>query len=79
MRSNDMPWLTEEQLAVLSAVTVEILQAGNGTGDVDDEESRANAESRVAKMTPKEMLNQLRDDHEWRCKRLGFNPATALE
>lgn len=71
-----LPHLTKAQQRRLEEVAIEVQSAGNGTGDDSDWGARLNAKSDVETMTPRERLESLKDDHAWRCKRLGFDPNT---
>jgi len=67
-----LPWLSTEQQQRLEFVAAEIIAWGDGQNIRDIEYGKAEAET----MTPRERLDQLKDDNDWRCKRLGFNPET---
>ena len=67
-----LPWLSTEQQQRLEFVAAEIIAWGDGQNIRDIKYGKAEAET----MTPRERLDQLKDDDNWRCKRLGFNPET---
>jgi hypothetical protein len=69
-----LSWLTEEQQEKLLQVAAEILAWGNGE-DIRDISCGID-DAKV--MTPRERLETLKDDHEWRCRRLGFDPNTGI-
>jgi hypothetical protein len=67
-----LPWLSTEQQQRLEEVAAEVIAWGDGQNIRDISYGKAEAET----MTPRERLDQLKDDNDWRCKRLGFNPET---
>ena len=67
-----LPWLSTEQQQRLEFVAAEIISWGNGENIRDIAYGKSEAET----MTPRERLDQLKDDHKWRCERLGFDPET---
>jgi DNA polymerase-3 subunit gamma/tau len=67
-----LPWLSSAQHERLEYVAAEIISWGNGENIRDIEYGKSEAET----MTPRERLDKLKDDHTWRCKRLGFDPET---
>lgn len=69
-----LPWLSTEQQQRLEFVAAEIISWGDGQNIRDIAYGKAQVET----MTPRERLDQLNDDHNWRCKRLGFDPDTGL-
>lgn len=69
-----LPWLSTAQQKRLEEVAAEIISWGNGENIRDIAYGKAEAET----MTPRERLDQLKDDHAWRCERLGFDPETGI-
>ena len=67
-----LPWLSSEQQQRLKYVAAEIIAWGDGQNIRDISYGKSKAET----MTPRERLDQLKDNHDWRCERLGFDPET---
>lgn len=70
-----LPWLSTAQQKKLQDVATEVFAAGDGVVEIDESSARVEVET----MTPYERLQTLRDDHDWRCKRLGFDPDTGQD